>query len=374
MKPIILSVFLFLIQCASTNQSIYRTLAQELSSANNQKTIAVMPFEGNSKDFEPVLLAEKLTHELVKSGNYQIIERSKIDQVLKEQSLAQTGITSQEELIKIGKLVSADGVVVVSVIRENQYTTIIARIVDTQSGKIWSSSRVSFLAKENSPSKQILTPPINIVTSKADNTYKPIESTEKPKAEIKDLQLLRNGKFGRFIGLLKNESNSVISGSKLYINLKDKKNSFLDTVLCFIDKPIESGEEVPFSCIVSDFPSEYGSHEIFFEPETRFYGNYTPFKILSEKFKEDSSGLEGFTLTGILQNNTELTITYPKIILSLYDGNKKFLGSAISFGNQKKLTPGESTSFKVSAYSYSLAGKPKSYKVQTHALASSRVQ
>ena len=368
MKTLFLSFLLIFSQCATTNRSIYTTIAKELASKQNEKTIAILPFEGNAKDFEPNHLREELTHELVKSGNYQVIERSKIDRVLKEQSLVQSGILSEDESIKIGKLLSAEGVVVGSVIRENQYVTIIARIVDTETGKIWSSSRVTYLASVTSKSLP------NSTTSKADNTYKLVEPTEKPKVEIKDLQLLRNGKFGRFIGLLRNESSSAISGSKLYINLKDKKKSFLDTVLCFTDKPAEPKEEVPFSCILSDFPSEYGSHEIFFEPETRFYGNYTSFKITAEKFKEDTSGLEGFTLTGILQNNTELTITYPKIILSLYDGNKKFLGSAISFGNQKKLTPGESTSFKVSAYSYSLAGKPKSYKVQTHALASSRVQ
>ncbi|HMV43074.1 MAG TPA: hypothetical protein PKD50_11100, partial [Leptospiraceae bacterium] len=65
---------------------------------------------------------------------------------------------------------------------------------------------------------------------------------------------------------------------------------------------------------------------------------------------------------------TSSYITYPKVILLLFDQNKKFVGSAIGFGNQKKLASGETTSFKVSAYNYTLSGKPTSYKVQTHAL------
>lgn len=199
-------------------------------------------------------------------------------------------------------------------------------------------------------------PASNPSNSNADNSDKPITPTEKPKGEVKDLQLVRSGNFGRFIGLLKNTSSAPFSGSKLYINLKDKNNSFLDTIQCFTDKPV--------------YPSEYGSHEIFFEPEARFYGNFTPFKILSEKFKEESGGLEGFSLTGILKNDTEYNITYPKIVLSLFDQNEKFVGSAIGFANQTKLAPGETSSFKVSAYAYSMGGKAKSYKVQTHALIS----
>ncbi len=372
MKLLFLSLLLTFSQCISTNRTVYSTIAEELGSRNDQKTVAVLPFEGNPKDFDPSSLSEKLTHELVKSGKYQVIERSKIDRVLKEQSLNQKGITSQDDSIKIGKLLSAEGVVVGSVIQENQYTTIIARIVDTETGKIWSSSRVSYLSSGTPSPKPI--PTSSPSHSNADNSYKPITPLEKPKGEVKDLQLIRSGNLGRFIGLLKNTGTTPFSGSKLYINLKDKTNSFLDTIQCFTDKPAYPAEEVSFTCILANFPSEYASHEIFFEPEARFYGNFTPFKILSEKFKEESGGLEGFSLTGILKNDTEYTITYPKIVLSLFDQNKKFVGSAIGFANQTKLAPGETSSFKVSAYTYTMGGKAKSYKAQTHALISSRVE
>ncbi|MBK8395910.1 MAG: hypothetical protein IPL26_11820 [Leptospiraceae bacterium] len=366
MKYVFCLILLLFLHCAIKDKSIYETITLELSSKNNGKTIAVLPFETNKKDTTNIVVLEKLTHELVKSGTYQVIERSKIDSVLKEQSLLLSGIISEDVSIKIGKLLSADGVVVGSIIEENQYTTIITRIVDTESGKIWSSSRVSYLTT-TVPQKKLE----NGNKSFADNDHKPIISSEKPKVEIKDFQLLKNGKFGRFIGLLKNESNSVISGSKLYINLKDKNNNFIDTTICFTEKPAESNEEVPFSCILADFPSDYKKHEILFEPESKFYGNYTKFKIISENFKESTGGLDGYTLTGVLKNDTESIITYPKIILSLFDQNKKFLGSAIGFGNQKKLSPNETTSFKVNAYSYSLGGKPQSYKIQTYALTSS---
>lgn len=368
MKSLILAIILTLFKCSSTNQSIYSNLANELSSAQTGKTLAVLPFESNTKEIDPILVTEKLTHELVKSGNYQIIERSKIDRVLKEQSMTLTGITSKDDSMKIGKLLSAQGVVVGTIIKEGVYTTIIARIVDTETGQIWSSSKITSQTESPNP------PKANPSYAKPDTDLKPIEQQEKPKGEVKDLQLIRSGNFGRFIGLLKNTGNSPFSGNKLFINLKDKKNSFLDTVLCFTDKPVYPQEEVSFACILSNFPSEYGSHEIFFEPESRFYGNFTPFKIVSEKFKNDSGALEGFSLSGILKNDTEYNITYPKVILNLFDQNKKFVGGAIGFGNQTRLAPGESTSFKVSAYSYTLAGNAKSYKVQTHALISGTVQ
>lgn len=65
MKPL-LTVFLFLIQCASTNRNVYANLAEELSSSNESKTVAVLPFEANSKEINPTLVVERLTHELVK--------------------------------------------------------------------------------------------------------------------------------------------------------------------------------------------------------------------------------------------------------------------------------------------------------------------
>ncbi|HMZ67189.1 MAG TPA: CsgG/HfaB family protein [Leptospiraceae bacterium] len=360
LTPIILLV-IHLYGCASLGVDPHKIIVRDLSEPEEykKKTIAILPFDGSVKGFDSISFAEKLTHEFVNSGQYQIIERSKINRVLKEQSLSSQGITEADS-IKIGKLLAAEGVVVGSIVKENSNTTILARIVDTETGKIWSSSIVILQAEKQTPAQS------NYTTG--DNAFKPIPESEKPKAEIKDLQLIRSGNFGRFLGLLKNTGNIPLTGNKLYINLKDKKNTFLDTVQCFTDKPVYPQEEVSFSCILSNFPNEYASHDAFFEAADKLYGNQTSFKIMSEIFREDKSGLEGYSLSGILKNDTSSYITYPKVILLLFDQNKKFVGSAIGFGNQKKLASGETTSFKVSAYNYTLSGKPTSYKVQTHAL------
>lgn len=53
-------------------------------------------------------IAEMLTTELVKTGNYRVIERRELDQILKEQDLEASGIVTPQSAAKVGKVLGVE--------------------------------------------------------------------------------------------------------------------------------------------------------------------------------------------------------------------------------------------------------------------------
>ena len=99
--------------------------ASPAASPDGRKTIAVLPFDYSAVHAEwsdyPINigegLSEMLVTELVKSNAYIIVERAKLNEILKEQELEQTEAFDQETAIRIGRLVGVDAVVHGSVTR-----------------------------------------------------------------------------------------------------------------------------------------------------------------------------------------------------------------------------------------------------------------
>lgn len=72
---------------------------------------------GNTNAAEGV--SDLLTNKLVQSGRYTMIERSRIDAVLQEQNLAQSGRIDPGTAAQIGRILGADAVVIGSITRFN---------------------------------------------------------------------------------------------------------------------------------------------------------------------------------------------------------------------------------------------------------------
>jgi len=80
-----------------------------------QTTIAVFEFENNGLEpFEVRQLSTRLESELVKLGKYNVVERSKIDEILKEQKLQMSGCV-EECLIDVGEMLGAKQIILGSV-------------------------------------------------------------------------------------------------------------------------------------------------------------------------------------------------------------------------------------------------------------------
>ena len=111
------------------------------SFASAQETIAVIEFEGlGISQTEAKALTNRLRDELVNTGKYTVIERGKMEEILKEQAFQQIGCTSDECAVEVGKLLSVEGIIIGSISNVGSVYSVSARIVSVESGEITKSA------------------------------------------------------------------------------------------------------------------------------------------------------------------------------------------------------------------------------------------
>ena len=112
-----------------------------LSFVAAQETMAVIEFEGiGISQIEAKALSNRLRDELVSTGNYRIFERGKMEEILKEQAFRQSGCTSNECAMEVGKLLSVEGIIIGSISNVGSVYSVSARIVSVESGEITKSA------------------------------------------------------------------------------------------------------------------------------------------------------------------------------------------------------------------------------------------
>lgn len=149
----------------SSEDELFKSLAETLSRVEKKlpnKTVAVYGFEviGRPGDSYAVFATEKLNHELVSNGTLLVIERSKIDQVLKEQSLSMTGAIDAGTAAKIGQILSVDAVIIGTI-----HVTDSGRSELKPPQPLQPVNQLDEPAKDNSKSKTVLKPSKNIYAS-----------------------------------------------------------------------------------------------------------------------------------------------------------------------------------------------------------------
>ena len=103
----------------------------------NSQTMAVLEFEGKGiSQVEASALTDRLNNEIYKLGKYTLVERNQIEEILQEQGFQQSGCTSDECVVEVGRLLGAEKMVVGSISRVGDVFSVSARIVDMQSGEI----------------------------------------------------------------------------------------------------------------------------------------------------------------------------------------------------------------------------------------------
>ena len=111
--------------------------AVKSSGASISGSIAVIEFEGNNiPSGEVRALTDRLRSELVTIGQLTIIERGKMDEVLKEQAFQQTGCVSSECAVEVGKLLGVENIITGSISRVGTIYSVSARAFSVASGEI----------------------------------------------------------------------------------------------------------------------------------------------------------------------------------------------------------------------------------------------
>ncbi len=165
MKKILLTLSVILLTAVSFSSlqgkenndadAIYKSLAESLSKVEKKlpnKTIAIYGFEviGRPKDNYAKFATEKLTHYIVAAGNLMVVERSRIDQIMKEQSLSMTGAVDAGTAAKIGKILSVDAVVIGTIHVTETDVEFIARVIQSEKGLILASADEKLVTEKSS--------------------------------------------------------------------------------------------------------------------------------------------------------------------------------------------------------------------------------
>lgn len=108
------------------------------------KRIAIVPYNVSGYDGQGIdkvsgtALADRYTMELMKAG-YDVIERNKLEAILKEHRLGMTGLTDARSSIKIGKILGVQGFVFGSVSGKPNAFSVMTKLVDVEtSSTVWS--------------------------------------------------------------------------------------------------------------------------------------------------------------------------------------------------------------------------------------------
>ncbi len=124
--------------------SALETLAKKLVNAGDDKvsTYAILKL---SSDFNNVqyeeYITDILTEAIFNTGSVKIIERANLEKILKEQKLQASGLINEKTAKAVGMVSGADYVCYGSIKDIGSKFTIIARVVDVETGEICAMSR-----------------------------------------------------------------------------------------------------------------------------------------------------------------------------------------------------------------------------------------
>ncbi len=81
-------------------------------------------------------ITSKLRNELIKTGNFEVIERGKMNEILKEQGFQNTGCTSQECVVEMGRLIGVNKIIAGDIGKVGKLHIINLRIINVATGKV----------------------------------------------------------------------------------------------------------------------------------------------------------------------------------------------------------------------------------------------
>lgn len=102
------------------------------------KTIAVLTFQpmGRSAPSLGVLLTEEMTAQLFGQGFWKLVERQRLDQLLKEQGFGQSALANAETALNLGKLAGAEAILVGSYTEFGDSLRLHLRLISVESGTV----------------------------------------------------------------------------------------------------------------------------------------------------------------------------------------------------------------------------------------------
>ena len=146
LKVIILSFFI-LTSCATKPKIVQTPIIKG--------TIAVLNFKNTSPnknwDYMESAVAEIFTSNLAGNSDFKVVEREKLNKILEEQKLNQSGIVDEGAAVKIGKILGATEIVLGSITQLGKTIVITARVIKIETGEIYAGEMVNDEKEEELP-------------------------------------------------------------------------------------------------------------------------------------------------------------------------------------------------------------------------------
>jgi TolB-like protein len=107
------------------------------SAAAQQTTLAVIDLEGiGVSQSEAVALSNRLRNELFRIGSFTVVERGLMEEILGEQDFQQTGCTSNECLVELGRILGVEQMVGGTISRVGTIFSVSARLIAVETGEV----------------------------------------------------------------------------------------------------------------------------------------------------------------------------------------------------------------------------------------------
>ena len=102
-----------------------------------QQTLGVIDFKGKGvSKTEASALTDRFASELFKLNIYTLVERDRIGEILTEQGFQQSGCTTSECAVELGKMLGTELIITGAISKVGNVFSVASRIVNVESGKI----------------------------------------------------------------------------------------------------------------------------------------------------------------------------------------------------------------------------------------------
>jgi hypothetical protein len=135
--------------------NVKRTIPEVLRT-NSRMSVSVLPFESKKDSPYSRLAYEHLIGSFVDQKRFNVIERTKLEQVLLEHKLTKQKLTDPQHSIRVGRLVSADSILATSIKEDAVSIEIISRVINTETSEVMEVKDVFTEDKSLSAVKELM--------------------------------------------------------------------------------------------------------------------------------------------------------------------------------------------------------------------------
>jgi TolB-like protein len=122
--------------------SVIRRVPKALQLAQRFST-TVLPFEQKGLVAEAGLaFRDHLIHNFVQQNRFRVIERDKLELILREQKISQSKLIDKATALQVGKLVASESIVTGSIVETRTGIEIVSRMIDTETSEILATEDV----------------------------------------------------------------------------------------------------------------------------------------------------------------------------------------------------------------------------------------